>query len=96
MKAILRPSTRLGKKWMVELDHGCIVHFGAKGYEDYTMHKDAQRRKNYIARHGPNQNWNDFCTAGAWSRWLLWEWPSMSQAIRGMKRKHGIVIKRGK
>jgi hypothetical protein len=94
MKVILSPSTRSGKKWMVKLENDCIVHFGADGYEDYTMHKDPRRRKNYLARHRTGQDWLNFCTAGAWSRWLLWEWQSMAQAIRGMKRKHGITIVR--
>lgn len=28
-----------------------VVHFGAKGYSDYTKHKDAGRRANFHARH---------------------------------------------
>jgi len=27
------------------------IHFGAKGYEDYTEHKDKERRGNFRARH---------------------------------------------
>ena len=27
------------------------VHFGAKNMSDYTLHKDDERKKRYIARH---------------------------------------------
>ena len=46
----LKLSTRATKKYMV-LYRGKWVHFGAKGYSDFTMHKDAGRRANYRARH---------------------------------------------
>lgn len=41
------------------------VHFGSKGYEDYTTHKDFTRRQRYIDRHRVNENWNDPISAGA-------------------------------
>jgi hypothetical protein len=28
------------------------IYYGATGYEDYTIHKDTQRRKSFRARHG--------------------------------------------
>ncbi len=40
---ILKRSTRKGKKYMVEIDSKTI-HFGAKGYEDYTIHHDEARK----------------------------------------------------
>ena len=33
------------------------IAFGDSNYEDYTIHKDAKRRENYIKRHG-NEDWN--------------------------------------
>ena len=47
----LRRSWRQGKKWAV-LYEGKWIHFGAKGYDDYTVHGDADRRASYRARHG--------------------------------------------
>jgi len=46
----LKQSTRAGKKWMVKYNDKWI-HFGAKGYSDYTQHKDEKRRAHYRARH---------------------------------------------
>jgi hypothetical protein len=48
------------------------VGFGHKSYYDYTQHGDKERRKNYIARHEPREDFNDPETAGALSRWILW------------------------
>ena len=46
----IKPSTRKDKKFMVENPKGKMVHFGAKGYDDYTKHKDDTRRQNYLSR----------------------------------------------
>ena len=43
-------SDRKDKKYMVQNPRGNWVHFGAMGYEDYTKHKDDDRRKRYLAR----------------------------------------------
>ena len=47
----LRRSWRQGKKFAV-LYEGKWIHFGGKGYEDYTEHQDDNRRASYRARHG--------------------------------------------
>jgi hypothetical protein len=46
----IKPSTRKSKKFMVENPKGKMVHFGAKGYDDFTKHKDDTRRQNYLSR----------------------------------------------
>jgi len=49
------------------------IYFGDRAYEDYTQHKDTERRYNYLMRHKARENWSDPWTPGFWSRWLLWE-----------------------
>ena len=46
----LRPSGRKGKE-MAALFRGRWIHFGARGYEDYTTHGDLVRRAAYRKRH---------------------------------------------
>jgi hypothetical protein len=46
----IKTSTRKDKKFMVENPKGKMVHFGAKGYDDFTKHKDDTRRQNYLSR----------------------------------------------
>ena len=38
------------KKYMVINPDGKMVHFGQKGYADYTAHKDEERRKAFRKR----------------------------------------------
>ena len=66
----VKPSTRKGKKWMVKVD-GRLIHFGAAGMSDYTIHKDKERRARYSIRH-KNDHIYDFTKPGAWSYSLLW------------------------
>jgi len=81
----LSPSTRADKKWMVKIE-GKTVHFGASGYEDYTMHGDDKRKDSYIARHSARENWDDPHTAGFWSRWLLWNEPTIEDSIADIEK----------
>ena len=47
------------------------VDFGAKGYDDYTTHKDVKRRELYLNRH-QRDNLNDPLSPGALSWFILW------------------------
>lgn len=63
--------------------------FGAKGMSDYTIHKDPKRKASYIARHKNNENWTDPYSAGALSRWVLWEKPDLKDSWNFYKKKFG-------
>lgn len=47
-----RLSQKSDKKWQAELPNGRVVRFGARGYSDYTLHKDPLRMERYVVRHG--------------------------------------------
>ena len=66
------------------------VHFGASGYEDYTMHKDPDRRRLYIQRHQRREDWTQsgVLTPGWLSRWLLWERPTLRSAIAAANKMY--------
>jgi hypothetical protein len=95
---LLTNSTRKDKKYMVyQVDNqnkkiGNVVHFGAVGYEDYTIHKDDKRRDNYIRRHQEREDWTDLNSAGTWSRFILWGEPSLSKSINKMGKMFNIKI----
>ncbi len=80
-------SERAGKKYKAQFEHGKAVHFGAAGMSDFTRHKDPKRREAYLARHRANEDWADKESAGFWSRWLLWEKPSLSGAAQALRSK---------
>jgi len=63
-------STRKDKKYMV-FDGHRMVHFGQRGYADYTFHKDKDRRQRFLTR---NHKWKNAPKySAAWlSYYLLW------------------------
>jgi hypothetical protein len=66
------------------------IAFGAKGYEDYTQHKNPLRKENYLLRHRSREDWADPMTAGALSRYILWEVPDIDEAVRRFRRKFSL------
>lgn len=89
----IKKSTNPNKKLMAvfkDKDKTITTHFGAAGYSDYTIHKDPDRKKRYIKRHKVNQNWKDPTTAGALSRYILWEKTSLREAIKAFKKRFKI------
>jgi len=72
----LYPSTNATKKYDIyvtspETGNVKKVSFGAKGYEDYTIHRDIERRRRYRLRH-QNDRLTDPTWAGFWSWYVLW------------------------
>jgi len=94
MKVILDVSTKKNKKFMVALEDGREIHFGQKGFSDFTQHKDPKRKELYIKRHRKKENWeaSGIDTAGWWSRYLLWELPNIDDAIHNIEEKFGVEI----
>jgi hypothetical protein len=81
MLITIRRSSRKGKKFVAS-DGNRRVHFGAEGYEDYTTHKDPERRKRYIDRHrGEDWTRSGVMTPGWLSRYILWEKPTLRGAV---------------
>lgn len=89
----LQPSHRADKKYdaLFETSKGTTktVPFGQKGYSDFTKHKDEDRKQRYIKRHS-NENWNKPDTAGALSRWILWNKPTLRESMKDFKKKFNL------
>ena len=66
------------------------THFGASSMSDYTKHKDEDRKQAYLARHKNNEDWNDYMSAGACSRWILWNKPSLSASYNHYLKKFNL------
>lgn len=79
-------------KYQIITPNGKKIKFGAYGYSDYTIHKNKIRKQNYIARHQKRENWNDLDTAGFYSRWILWNKPTLEESIKDTERKFKIKI----
>ena len=71
-------SSRKNNKYMVKLPGGKKVHFGSPKYEDFTIHKDKERRDKYLSRATKIKNKKGELTytnpesSNFWSVHLLW------------------------
>ena len=66
------------------------VYFGQAGASDFTKNKDPKRKENYLERHRARENWNDPLTAGALSRWVLWNMPTLKASIADFKKRFNL------
>jgi hypothetical protein len=89
-------STQPDKKMMAvfEVDgRERTTHFGQAGAKDYTLHDKAvreARKKSYDSRHRPTEDWSDPTSAGALSKYVLWNKTSKSAAIADYKRRFNL------
>jgi len=95
----LYPSVQTHKKYMVRItdsrtDTTRIVHFGARGYSDYTVHKDPERMERYTLRHRARENWSrsGLYTPGFWAKWILWNKPSFRASVQDTARRFRMRI----
>ena len=89
MKIIKSPLAT--KKWRAIFDDGQHTDFGARGYSDYTVNKDPEKRAAYLARHRSTENWNDYKSAGSLSRWILWgDSTDLQTNIANYKKRFGL------
>ena len=89
-------SQRKGKKYVAVFSNPKkTIHFGADGYEDYTIHKDKNRRQLYFNRHKKNENWEDPLTAGSLSRYVLWNKTTIEKSLEDYLNRFNIGDKRG-
>ena len=81
---------------MATFDNGRTIHFGASGYMDYTKYykqdpKVAKQKKDsYLARHRVNEDWNDVMSAGALSRWILWNKTTIEASVKDFKNRFNL------
>lgn len=97
MKLIsIKASTNSDKKLMATFEvngRQKTTHFGARGLLDFTKYSKGdkqvakQKKDAYIARHKVNENWNDPTSAGALSRWVLWNLPTLDASIADYKKR---------
>ena len=88
-----------------KLDNGRekVVSFGQNSARDFTLINDKNSKfylpkildrnvvkSSYLRRHEKRENWNDFLTAGALSRWVLWDRKTLSASIKAFKKKFKI------
>jgi len=77
--------------------------FGSSGMRDFTLINNKTSKfylpkiidrnvvkDSYLRRHKKNENWNNPMSAGALSRWLLWDKKTMKSSIANFKKKFSL------
>jgi len=88
-------SDREGKKYMLRFydqdrKQKKTIHFGSAGMDDFTKTKDEEQKERYLDRHRKNENWNKADTAGALSRWILWNKTTLSASYNDYLKRFGL------
>ena len=65
-------------------------------FNDYTKNKDINRRNRYIIRHQKDLNTGDPSRAGYLSLILLWNKPTLKEAVKDYNKRLAIYNKTGK
>ena len=89
---LITKSSKTDKKYQAQINNKTI-HFGAKGYEDYTTHHDIERKNRYIERHQDKEQWNKtgIATAGFYAKNILWNRPTIQQSINNLNNKYKTI-----
>ena len=95
----IKPSTNEDKKLMAKFENNGrtkTIHFGAKGYMDYTKYyaKDPAeakiKRDAYDARHKVNEDWSNPQTAGTLSKYILWNKSTIEASKADFKKRFNL------
>lgn len=78
------------KKYFIVTNTNKKVYFGQAGAEDFTTHRDEERRQRYITRHKSREDWtkNGINSAGFWSYHYLWHYPTKKEAYNNILNKY--------
>jgi len=82
-----KPEKKLMAVFQLENGRTKTTHFGASGMSDFPTHKDKKRKQRYLDRHRARENWNAPMTAGALSRWILWNKETREASIADYKKR---------
>ena len=71
------------RRCVAVFDNGARVYFGENTGRAFIDGNTRERRRTYIGQHSATvETWDNLATPGALARWLLWEKPTFSDAIR--------------
>jgi len=87
MQITITRSKKADKKYDAIIDDKKTISFGAKGYSDFTQHKDKDRKDSYIKRHKTNEDWTDPKTAGFYAKHILWNLPTIKESIADINKR---------
>ena len=88
MNIVITPSDKTNQKFMAVIDNKKkTIHFGDSRYSDYTLHKDTERKKAYLARH-KKDNYTNPNYPGFYATNLLWNKQTLKESIKNTNEKY--------
>lgn len=93
---VLQKSLKPEKKYQVSFinpktSRENTLHFGATGYTDFTTSGDVEQKNRYLKRH--TEPSDSPYTRAFWAETLLWNKPTIKEAIKDIQKRFGIKIK---
>ena len=87
---VIRKSSKADKKCEAIIDGRKTVPFGAKGYSDFTLHKNLERKQRYIQRHQKNEDWSKtgINTPGFYAKHVLWNKDTIQKSVTDLNKKY--------
>ena len=82
VKVVIKKSSKPEKKLMAV--------FTMSNGREKTTHFGQERRRLYLERHRRNENWNNPVSAGALSRWILWNKETRAASITAYKKRFNL------
>lgn len=67
------------------------IKFGAFGFSDFIQSKDIKKKELYDARHKVREDWTDTGTAGFWSKWILWNKPTLEASLQHTLKQFKLI-----
>jgi hypothetical protein len=92
----VKPSSDPDKKLDVKLETDAgrekTVRIGARGMDDFTKTRDEDQKARYLTRHRAREDWklSGVLSSGFWSRWLLWNKPTLEASRRDVKERFNL------
>ena len=66
------------------------IKFGQRNAFTFFDGASNEKRRAYISRHRPREEWGNILTRGALARWVLWEETNRSIIEKNINRRFGI------
>ena len=88
MEIVISKSKKLDKQFDSRIYDKNTVSFGQKGAQDYTKHKDKERKDAYVNRH-KNEDWTESgVKAAEWmSKRVLLNKPALHASVANMNKQ---------
>ena len=89
---ILRKSNRKGKRFEIIM-HDHSHHFGSATGKTFIDGRSEKEKEAWIARHRMDKNYDSKHSGIYHSRMLLWNKPTLKEAVRAYEKMHGVKLK---